>query len=68
MRDDLKGGDIDLLIELDEPVEHPALVAARVGAAIERRIGERKVDVLIDAPNVRRSAVHEAARATGIVL
>ena len=66
--DRLRGGDIDLLIEFETPVDQPVVLAARIGTAIERRIGERRIDVLIDAPNLEPQAVRTAARRGGVLL
>ena len=63
--DRLRGGDIDLLIEFETPVDQPVVLAARIGTAIERRIGERRIDVLIDAPNLEPQVVSTAARRGG---
>lgn len=63
--DNLRGGDIDLLLEPDTPTEHPAWLGAQVEAAILLALGDQKVDVLVAAPNLTDSLVHQAARATG---
>ncbi len=59
------GGDLDLLIELAEPVTEPALIAARLSAKVSRLIDGRKVDVLLSAPNLMRLPIHEAALREG---
>lgn len=66
--DRLKGGDVDLLIRLSQPVEHPALVSARLGAKISRAMGGRKVDIVLSAPNLQRQPIHDWAQQTGIRL
>lgn len=62
------GGDIDLYVECVETVEHPARLAASIGASLEMRLGEQHIDVLIGAPNLRRLSVHETARRQGVAL
>jgi hypothetical protein len=62
------GGDIDLYVECVETVEHPARLAASIGASLEMRLGEQRIDVLIGAPNLRRLPVHETARRQGVGL
>jgi predicted nucleotidyltransferase len=52
--DNARGGDIDLLIELDTAIETPAALAATLSARIDRALGGRKVDILIAAPNLQR--------------
>ena len=66
--DAARGGDIDLLVELPEPVARPAVLAADIAARIERRLGGRKVDVLLAAPNLQTLPIHAVARATGELL
>ncbi|MCM8624896.1 nucleotidyltransferase domain-containing protein [Accumulibacter sp.] len=67
--DDLaRGGDLDLMIELVDPVANPALVAAQIGARVSRVLDGRKVDVLLGAPNLRRLPIHEVAAREGILL
>lgn len=66
--DTQRGGDIDLLIELNEPVERPAWLAASIAARIERALGGRRIDVLLSAPNLETSPVHTIARETGVPL
>lgn len=63
-----RGGDIDLLLDFVRPVQHPALLGAQVEAAIIVAIGDRKVDVLLRAPNLAESEVHAAALETGLEL
>lgn len=62
------GGDVDLLLELTMPVENPALMAARMSARVSRIMGGRKVDVLVSAPNLLHSPIHEVAMKQGRLL
>lgn len=55
------GGDIDLMLELQEPVDNPALMAARISALVSRTMHGRKVDVLLSAPNLMRLPIHDIA-------
>ena len=63
-----RGGDVDLQIELDRPVEHPAVLAASLSASVSRRFHGRKVDVLIAAPNLAVLPIHHVARREGVLL
>jgi predicted nucleotidyltransferase len=65
LRDDLSGGDLDLLVELSTPVDTPAELAARLSARISRSLHGRSVDVLLLAPNLRRLAIHDIALRQG---
>jgi len=66
--DTRRGGDVDLLIELDNPVERPALLSARLSALISRGLDGRSVDVVLSAPNLSRQAVHRVAEEQGQLL
>ncbi len=62
------GGDLDLLLELADPVDNPALMAAQMSAQVSRTMHGRKVDVLISAPNLMRLPIHDAAFKEGGLL
>ena len=68
VHDHLRGGDVDLLLELDAPVAEPALLAAQLSARVSRSMDGRKVDVLIKAPNVQQLPIHSIALEQGICL
>ena len=65
--DDVRGGDIDLLVVSNIDISRPALVAARLEAKIIQSIGLQKIDVVLQAPNLQQSAIHRIA-AQGITL
>ena len=66
--DTQQGGDLDLMLELPEPVENPAFLAAQLAAKVSRLINGRKVDVLLSAPNLMRLPIHDVAFKEGIIL
>lgn len=66
--DDARGGDVDLLLEVDSAVAEPALLAARLAAKVSRSMQGRKVDVLIKAPNLLHLPIHTIAMAQGLRL
>lgn len=66
--DAARGGDVDLLLELDAPVAHPAPLIARLAARASRAMGGRKVDVLLLAPNLMRQPIHDIAQRQGVLL
>lgn len=68
VRDDARGGDLDLLLDLDEVVAEPASLAARLSARISRSMFGRRVDVLIKAPNLQLLPIHAIALAQGVKL
>ena len=63
--DRARGGDLDLLLELPDPIANPALRAAQVAAQVSRLMHGRKVDVVLAAPNLRRLPIHEVALREG---
>lgn len=64
--DSTRGGDVDLMVEFQEPVEHPALLAARIAVSASRAIEGRQVDVVLKAPNLLESSIHRVAAQRGI--
>lgn len=68
VRDDARGGDVDLLLELDSAVDEPAQLAAKLAARVSRTMHGRKVDVLVKAPNLKLLPIHSVALAEGVML
>ncbi|MEK6708472.1 MAG: nucleotidyltransferase domain-containing protein [Pseudomonadota bacterium] len=66
--DTAHGGDLDLMLELTEPVDNPALMAAQMSAQVSRAMHGRKVDVLLSAPNLMRLPIHDIAFKEGQLL
>ncbi len=65
LHDDLRGGDIDLLLECPRPVARPVWLAAQLTARLQRVLGERKIDLLVVDPLTTLLAVHRVAQAEG---
>lgn len=68
VNDQLRGGDIDLLVECARPVARPVWLAAQIAARLQRSLGERKIDVLVVDPATELEPVHRVARAEGVLL
>lgn len=66
--DAARGGDLDLMLELVEPVDNPALMAAKMSAQVSRAMHGRKVDVVLIAPNLKRLPIHDIAYKEGQLL
>lgn len=66
LRDERKGGDLDLYVTLDQAVDNPALLSARIAARVGRTMDGRHVDVLLSAPNLRRLPIHTVAEREGL--
>jgi predicted nucleotidyltransferase len=64
--DNKRGGDIDLLIQPTR-VDQPLARRLRFLGLLERDLGERKIDVVIESPDDRRPIV-QVARETGLAL
>ncbi len=71
--DSKRGGDIDLMLDLVSPMEHPERLRAQVASQIEmgltRALGASpKVDILVRAPNLMDLPIHHAAIEHGVML
>ena len=52
--DRTRGGDIDLLVTVTQPIAHPALLASRLGARLQAAMSEQRIDVV--APEISITA------------
>lgn len=66
--DQLKGGDIDLLVEVDRIVADRVILAARLAARLERRFLGLPVDVVLRDRAALAQPIHEIAKRTGVRL
>ncbi len=66
--DNARGGDVDLMIDFEHPVDNPAVLSARLAVRASRAMSNRKVDILLRAPNLMSSAIHQIALDEGVVL
>jgi predicted nucleotidyltransferase len=66
--DTAQGGDVDLMLELPESVDNPALMSAQMSDLVSRAMHGRKVDVLLSAPNLMRLPIHDIAFKEGQLL
>jgi predicted nucleotidyltransferase len=63
-----RGGDIDLMVDFENPVENPAVLSARLAVQASRAVFNRKVDIILRAPNLTSSSIHQIALDEGVVL
>ena len=68
VRDDARGGDIDLLVSVTQPVERPALLMAKLVGSLQMALGDQRIDVLLEAPNLMQQPIHRIAREEGVLL
>ncbi|CAK0752653.1 Nucleotidyltransferase domain-containing protein [Gammaproteobacteria bacterium] len=67
--DDLaRGGDVDLLITLQQLPSNIAFTASLLSAKLTKALDGRSVDVLIRTPETPLKPIHEIALKTGLVL
>jgi len=66
--DNRRGGDIDLLFETSQRVTHRAQTLNALYVALIRRLGDRKLDVLLKDAATPDTAVLQLARQTGVPL
>jgi predicted nucleotidyltransferase len=64
--DNLKGGDIDLYIQIPQKPEF--LSKEKYLALLKRKIGEQKIDVIISYPEKEKTLIDEEALKKGILL
>jgi len=63
--DTARGGDIDLLVQSDKPVQQRERKALQLVARLQIRLGDQPIDVLVLDPETIRQPVHEEAIRTG---
>ncbi|MEW6695372.1 MAG: nucleotidyltransferase domain-containing protein [Pseudomonadota bacterium] len=66
--DRARGGDIDLLITAAEPLDRPAQLASRLGARLQMALGEQRIDIVLEAPNLLPLPIHRVAHEQGVLL
>lgn len=66
--DSARGGDIDLLVELPAPAAGTLDLSLRLSARIQRRIGLRRIDVLVADPDTPPTPLLRRARLEGVAL
>lgn len=64
--DSLRGGDIDLLVELARPQSDARRKALTLVARLQMRLGDQPIDVLVIDPGTAQSPIQRQAAATGL--
>jgi len=60
--DSRKGGDVDLIVEVPHAVGNRAAAASRLEAALQIKLGDQKIDVLLVDSATPELPVHQSAR------
>jgi len=68
VNDDLRGGDIDLLVETEAAFPNRAKILCRLYGALIFALGDRKLDVLLKDARTRDAPIFSIAKRTGVLL
>lgn len=68
VNDELRGGDIDLLVEVNHKLENRVASACQIGAHIQMVLGEQRLDILVKDINTANLPIHDIAKKQGIRL
>lgn len=66
--DTLKGGDIDLLLQLSDKTTFLAEKVLRFNTLLQKKLGTQKIDIITLEPNQTPNAVQQQALKNGIML
>jgi predicted nucleotidyltransferase len=68
VRNDQRGGDIDLYVEADASAEEALARELKLYAALQRRLGEQRIDIVVHRADSPLRPIDIEARDTGIAL
>lgn len=68
VRDDIRGGDIDLMVETNSRIENRAQMVCRLVGSLTMALGDRKLDVVLKDSRTTESAVIRIAQRDGVLL
>lgn len=68
VNDELRGGDIDLLIEVNRKLENRVASACQIAAKIQMVLGEQRLDILVKDSDTVNLPIHDVAKKQGIKL
>ncbi|HHJ19397.1 MAG TPA: nucleotidyltransferase domain-containing protein [Gammaproteobacteria bacterium] len=66
--DNARGGDIDLLVHSDTPINERERKSLQLVARLQLRLGDQPIDVLVIDPETPRLMIHEEALRSGVRL
>lgn len=64
----VRGGDIDLLVELPRVMQDEMEKGLKLTARLQRRLGDQRIDVIVVDPETPRRPIHDEAMRTGVRL
>jgi len=67
-QEDEKGGDIDLLVEIDQRLPNRVASACRLTSELQMQLGDQRIDVVIIDSATQEQPIHKVARETGVML
>ncbi len=56
------------MVDFENPVEHPAVLSGRLAIPASRAVFNRKVDVILRAPNLISGSIHQIVLDEGEIL
>jgi predicted nucleotidyltransferase len=68
IQDEKRGGDIDLFISNSNGEQLKIRTKINFMTDLVLRIGEQKIDVILDSPAIKNSAFYQTIKQTGILL
>ena len=68
VNDNARGGDIDLLVEVDEVISQPFTASIGLETELQNLLGDQKIDILLQHGMLPPSPIQQIAKATGIQL
>ena len=68
VRDEVRGGDIDLYLETEGTAEETLARELKLYAVLQQRLGEQRIDIVVHRQNTPMRAIDLAARRTGMQL
>jgi len=66
--DNLRGGDIDLMVETEQTLSNRAEAICRLYGALVMALGDRKLDIVLKDASTAEAPIFEIARRTGVQL
>ncbi|MEI6067682.1 MAG: nucleotidyltransferase domain-containing protein [Methylococcaceae bacterium] len=66
--DDARGGDIDLMVEVEVTLPNRADAICRLYGALFMALGDRKLDIVLKDAHTVDAPIFEIARRTGVLL